>query len=133
MKTPNLDRLASEGVRFTHAASSSPVCSPFRGTMQTGLYPHTHCVSRNNVLLNPELTGIAQVFASAGYRMGYCGKWHIDGGIPEVGTGGYVPPDRRMGWQEWHAHEKGHSFFDVWTFDDQGNKVHHEAYDLEPT
>ena len=111
MKTPNLDRLASEGVRFTHAASSSPVCSPFRGTMQTGLYPHTHCVSRNNVLLNPELTGIAQVFASAGY----------------------VPPDRRMGWQEWHAHEKGHSFFDVWTFDDQGNKVHHEAYDLEPT
>lgn len=132
-QTPNLDRLASQGIRFTHAASSSPVCSPFRGTMQTGLYPHTHGVSRNNIRLDQDLTGIAEVFAAAGYATGYCGKWHLDGGIPEGGTGGHIPPDRRFGWQEWHAIEKGHSFFNVWTYDDDGNKVHHEDYDWEPT
>ena len=35
--TPNLDRLATEGIRFSHAVSCCPVCAPFRGTMQTGL------------------------------------------------------------------------------------------------
>ena len=134
VQTPNLDQLASEGIRFSHAASSSPVCSPFRGTMQTGLYPHTHGVIGNNILLDPELTGFAEVFADAGYATGYIGKWHLDGGVPESGSGGFIAPGpRRQGWQEWHAHEKGHSFFDVWTFDDEGNKVHMEDYDWEPT
>jgi len=134
VQTPNLDTLAAAGIRFSHAASSSPVCSPFRGTMQTGLYPHTHGVVGNNILLDPELTSFAEVFAEEGYATGYIGKWHLDGGVPEGGSGGFIAPGpRRQGWQEWHAHEKGHSFFDVWTFDDDGNKVHFEDYDWEPT
>lgn len=70
VQTTNLDRLGTEGIRFLHATSSSPVCSSFRGTMQTGLYPHTHGVVCNNLLLDPELTGFAGVFAEAGYATG---------------------------------------------------------------
>lgn len=111
--TPNLDRLAAQGIRFSHAASSSPVCCPFRGTLQTGLYQHTHGVDGNNIRLNPHLTGFAELFAQAGYATGYIGKWHLDGGIPADGKG-YVDPDRRFGWQEWHGYKKSHEFFNVW-------------------
>lgn len=41
-KTPNLDRLASQGVRFTNAYTPAPVCSPARTSFQTGLWPHNH-------------------------------------------------------------------------------------------
>jgi len=61
-KTPHLDRLAAGGIRFSRTVSSSPVCSPFRGSMQTGLYCHTHGVVRNNIRLDPKLTTIAEVF-----------------------------------------------------------------------
>ena len=47
--TPNLDRLAAEGIRFTNCVSASPVCSPFRGTVQTGLYCYQHGVVSNNI------------------------------------------------------------------------------------
>ena len=94
VKTPNLDRLASEGIRFSRCASSSPVCSPFRGTMQTGLYCHTHGVDVNNILLNPELITFADLFADAGYATGYIGKWHLDGFKPR-GWGGFIEPGPR--------------------------------------
>jgi len=131
--TPNLDRLAAEGVRFANCASSSPVCSPFRGTFQTGLYPHTHGVDRNNVLLDPKLTTFAEVFAGTGYATGYIGKWHLDGGIPREQPGGYIMPGpRRQGWQEWYGYEKNHEYFDVWKYDDNQKKARVEEYDWEP-
>jgi len=131
--TPNLDRLAANGIRFSHMASSSPVCTPFRGTMQTGLYCHTHGLVRNNLRLDPSLETFAEVFAQAGYATGYIGKWHLDGGSPK-GTGGYIPDEggRRQGWQEWQGYEKGHEFFEVWKFSEQREKVRLEGYDWEP-
>jgi len=132
--TPNLDRLASEGIRFANAASCSPVCCPFRGTMQTGLYCHTHGVVSNGIPLSGELTGIAQLFANAGYATGYIGKWHLNGGANTIkGCGGYVPEDRRFGWQEWQGYETGHEYFDVWQFDAMREQVRVEGYDWEPT
>jgi len=131
--TPNLDRLAAEGIRFSNAVSSCPVCAPFRGTMQTGLYWHRHGVFANGMRLDPELTGFAEVFAESGYVTGYIGKWHLYG-HRELMRGGYVPegPDRQ-GWQEWHGYETGHRFFDVWRFDEQQREVPVEGYDWEPT
>ena len=139
--TPNLDRLAAEGLRFTHCASSGPVCSPFRGTFQTGLYPHRHGVVCNNIRMDPALQTFAEVFAQAGYRTGYIGKWHLDGGWPPAeggegvtakAVGGFVPAARRQGWQEWHGYEKSHEFFEVWQFDGQGKKVRVKGHDWEP-
>lgn len=134
VSTPNLDRLAAEGIHFTHCVSSSPVCSPFRGTIQTGLYPHTHGVVRNNLLLDPKLTTFAEIFAAAGYATGYIGKWHLDGGIPDEQPGGFIEPGaRRQGWQQWHGYEKSHEYFDVWEYDDNREKTPVEGYDWEPT
>lgn len=132
--TPNLDRLAAEGIRFTHCASSSPLCSPFRGTMQTGLYPHKHGVDRNNILLNPELKTIAELFAEQGYATGYIGKWHLDGGIPDPQPGGYIEPGpRRQGYQEWNGYEKNHEYFKVWKYNQNREQVRVMGYTWEPT
>ena len=48
VKTPNLDRLAAEGVRFTHAYCATPFCSPSRASILTGLYPHRHGLNAAN-------------------------------------------------------------------------------------
>lgn len=83
-QTPNIDRLAREGVRFETAYTSNPVCSPARGTVMTGQYPHTHGITSNlhNVGCSvhelrdrPEL--LSRRMESAGYQLGYTGKWHL--------------------------------------------------------
>ena len=83
-RTPNLDRLAREGVRFETAYTSCPVCTPARGTVMTGLYPHSHGMCCNTEDLGcsvqeiqdrPEL--LSRRLQSAGYRCGYSGKWHL--------------------------------------------------------
>jgi arylsulfatase A-like enzyme len=132
--TPNLDRLAAEGIRFTNCITSSPVCSPFRATMQTGLYPHTHGIDKNNILLNPQYKTIANVFADKGYATGYIGKWHLDGGIPDPQPGGYIGPGpRRQGYQEWYGYEKSHEYFKVWKYNENRQQERVEGYDWEPT
>lgn len=82
--TPNIDRLAREGVRFERAYTTCPVCSPARGTIMTGQYPHTHgiCSNVHNLGCNiqeledrPEL--LSRRLQEAGYSLGYSGKWHL--------------------------------------------------------
>ncbi len=132
--TPNLDRMADGGIRFTHCTSSSPVCSPFRSSFQTGMYPHKHGVLRNDMLLDPAHITFAEVFAAAGYATGYIGKWHLDSRMLQREAPGFIPPGgRRQGWQEWLGRDGGGSFFDVWRFDEEGNRVPVEGYDWEPT
>src|SRR5215813_7997930 len=80
--TPNLDRMAAEGVRFTQFYSANPVCSPSRAALLTGRYPTRTGVNR---VLNPnDTTGLAlnettlaQMLKGAGYRTMCIGKWHL--------------------------------------------------------
>lgn len=132
IKTPNLDRLAAEGIRFENCVSSSPVCSPFRATFQTGLYPHIHGVDSNGESLFVNGGGFAELFANAGYATGYIGKWHIDGQRIK-GSGGFIPEDRRLGWREWHGYESGHEFLNPWQFNDKREQVPVKGYNWEPT
>ncbi len=112
--TPNLDKLASAGIRFSRAVSASPVCCPFRATLQTGLYIHEHGVVENGIQLKHELKTIGEIFSDNGYATGYIGKWHLEGFLPKENVGGYVDPgEARQGWQEWLGYEKSHEFFKV--------------------
>ena len=84
-RTPNFDRLARGGVRFTRAHTSLPTCSPARAGLMTGLLPHNHgvlqvehCVDDDQCVLRAEHPHWAQRLTEAGYRTGYFGKWHIE-------------------------------------------------------
>src|SRR5829696_8159075 len=90
IRTPNLDRMAREGVRFTDAYAPSPVCAPSRASFMTGQH-QGHARVRGNmgrggerVPLRPEDVTVAEVLKGAGYRTGVVGKW----GLGEPGTTG---------------------------------------------
>lgn len=91
IKTPNLDALAAQGIRFDHAVSNCPVCTPYRSMLLSGRHPlYNNCFDNDRRLLNEEEIGkgIGHVLRDEGYKMGYVGKWHLYGGernrpIPE--------------------------------------------------
>jgi arylsulfatase A-like enzyme len=76
-RTPNLDRLASQGVVFENSFSNNPVCVPSRKSMWTSLYPHQHgsLTNRDGDLLELQNTALGY-FKERGYRIGYAGKNH---------------------------------------------------------
>lgn len=96
-ETPNLDRFASQNVSFTHAYCTTPQCTPSRGSIFTGRYPHQTGVLGNiGAAGGQDLTQptFAQELAEAGYRVGYFGKWHL--GDHEAAAQGF---DRRINGQ----------------------------------
>ncbi len=85
IKTPNIDRLAKEGMKFTRFYAGSTVCAPSRCTLMTGLNT-AHCRIQDNIryitLVKEDLT-VADLFKKAGYNTGIIGKW----GLGEYGEG----------------------------------------------
>jgi arylsulfatase A-like enzyme len=79
VETPNVDRLAEEGVRFENACSTYPVCVPARFTMVTGEYAHTRGVPSIDYSLSPAEDTIADAFSAAGHETAHVGKWHLAG------------------------------------------------------
>jgi arylsulfatase A-like enzyme len=79
--TPNLDRLAGEGVHFTNAISNCPICSPYRGMLMSGQHPlYNGCWTNDLPLLPDNGLTFAQALGQAGYETAYIGKWHLYGG-----------------------------------------------------
>ena len=90
--TPNCDRLAAEGTRFTQFYVASPICSPSRVAFTTGMFParwkinsYLHERAGNKAaqqadFLDPKAPSIARVLKAAGYATGHFGKWHMGGG-----------------------------------------------------
>ena len=77
-QTPNLDRIANEGVRFTNCVTTSPVCIPTRLSLATGLYPHnTHVWNNMNHQMPAETPTWMQAVRDAGYRTSLFGKTHL--------------------------------------------------------
>jgi arylsulfatase A-like enzyme len=82
VKTPNIDRLAAEGVRFTNAFVSASSCSASRASIITGQYPHTNGVTslthvRKRTMLSPFATTLPDVLSEGGYNTAFEGKWHV--------------------------------------------------------
>ena len=106
IKTPHLDQMAAEGIRFTDFYSGSTVCAPSRCTLMTGYHTGHSRVRGNSIvpLLSSDVT-VAELLKTAGYATGIFGKW----GLGEPGTSG-VP--NKKGFDEWfgylnqvHAHD----------------------------
>lgn len=75
--TPNLDRLALDGVRFDACYVQAPVCAPSRASLMTGRYPHSHGVWANGVDIAPSERFFTRTLADAGYDCGLAGKLHL--------------------------------------------------------
>jgi arylsulfatase A-like enzyme len=125
VKTPNLDRLAKEGVSFVNAVSGLPVCSPMRASFLTGQRPLTHGVFLNDVPLNPKANTIAKVLAGIGYDTGFVGKWHLNGD----GRSAFIPRERRQGFDYWKVLECTHEYNRSAYYADTSEKRHWEGYD----
>jgi arylsulfatase A-like enzyme len=120
-ETPHIDRLAARGARFTQAYAASPLCSPTRSSIQTGLYPartgitaptcHLQAVQLAKKLgkANPNMRAVpaesltrlemkyftlAQAFKEAGYATAHFGKWHLGHNLPQNKDDRYEPKDR---------------------------------------
>ena len=106
VKTPHLDRLAAEGALLANVFANSPVCGPGRAVVLTGTYASTNGMLANDLRLRRDVPSLASEFLHAGYRTGYIGKWHLDGGPRNPG---FIPPGpRRHGFQFWAANECSH-------------------------
>jgi len=83
-ETPNLDRLAKQGMRFTDAYAAAPVCSPYRAALMTGQYPArvgiTDYLRPNDMNhLSTQHVTLAEALKNTGYATGIIGKWHLTG------------------------------------------------------
>ncbi|MHC4073912.1 MAG: sulfatase-like hydrolase/transferase, partial [Planctomycetota bacterium] len=89
METPNIDKIVSEGMRFTQMLAGAPVCAPTRSTLMTGKHMGHTSVRRNpgHEALRAEDVTVAQLLKKVGYATGGFGKWGVGGrgttGVPE--------------------------------------------------
>lgn len=129
--TPNLDRMAEEGVRFEHAFTCQPVCGPARACLQTGKWATETGCFRNGIALPLNEVTLAQRLSQRGYEVGYIGKWHLASthGLGDADIDyrtKSVPPERRGGYVDhWLASDvlefTSHSY-DGHMFDSDGNQ-----------
>jgi arylsulfatase A-like enzyme len=87
INTPNLDRMAAEGMKFTDFYAAASVCSPSRAALLTGCYPPRVSITkvlfpRDNIGLNPDEITIADILKAQGYATACVGKWHL-GHLPQ--------------------------------------------------
>ena len=87
VKTPQIDRIAREGVNFRNAFSTTSLCSPSRASLLTGVYAHRHGVTNNFTELPAALETFPKVLQRGGYTTAYVGKWHMGEGNDEPRPG----------------------------------------------
>ena len=76
-KTPNIDRLALEGMRLNHCYVTNSICTPSRAAILTGTYNHVNCVTTLETPLNNRLPNVAKHLQNNGYQTAIIGKWHL--------------------------------------------------------
>lgn len=120
IETPNIDRLASEGIRFTQAYAGGSVCTPSRSVLMTGLHAG-HTVARDNVphyptYLEDEDITVAEVLGDAGYRCGGIGKWSLG----DANTAGRATNQGFDSWLGYQNQDHAHYYWPEYLDDDEG-------------
>ncbi len=111
LKTPHMDRLASEGIRFANAFATTSLCSPSRASLLSGLYAHSHGV-KNNFTEYPEaLESYPRRLREEGYQTAYFGKWHM----------GENNDNPRPGFDKWMSH-RGQGLYNDTEFNIDGRR-----------
>lgn len=112
LKTPNLDDMAKNGIRFDRFYASAPVCSPTRASVLTGRSNDRTGVLTHGYALRTQEKTIAQALKKAGYSTGHFGKWHLNGlrgpGVPILKDDNHNPG--KFGFDHWFSIT---NFFDV--------------------
>ncbi len=103
VRTPNFDRVAREGALFRNAFAATPLCSPNRASILTGVYAHTHGIIDNvdRSRLSHELITFPRLLHDAGFETAYIGKWHMG-----------VDDSPRPGFDEWFSLQGQGYYFD---------------------
>ena len=130
VETPNIDRLAKEGIRFVQAYAGAPVCTASRAVLMTGLH-NGHCPARDNVphfdaYLEDSDRTFAEMLKSAGYRCHGLGKWSL-------GDPGTVGAATRQGFDSWFGYlnqDHAHYYFPEYLDDTRAPDKHHGRLEL---
>ncbi len=103
LKTPNLDAMASNGLRLDRFYAAAPVCSPTRASVLTGRSNHRSGVESHGFAMRLQEKCLAKALKAAGYRTGHFGKWHLNGlrgpGVPILASDSHNPGV--FGFDEW--------------------------------
>ena len=120
LETPHIDKLASEGLKFTQAYAGGPVCTPARSVLMTGLH-NGHTVARDNIphyhtyLYDHHVT-MAEVLKEAGYQCGGVGKWSLG----DAGTEGRATNQGFDMWLGYLNQDHAHYYFTEYLDDGEG-------------
>ncbi len=113
VRTPHIDNLARKGRSFDCAVAGAPWCSPFRGALLTGTYPHQNGVIQTPGALDPALPTVARPFREAGYHTAWIGKWHLAGSNSRTH---YVRPEQRGGFDYWMGYENNNNQHECYVY-----------------
>jgi len=112
--TPNIDRLAKEGVYFKNAFCTTSLCSPSRASILSGLYAHSHKVTDNFTEYPADLPSFPRQLQSSGYETAYIGKWHM----------GESNDEKRPGFDYFVTHKGQGKYYDTeFNFDGSDRRV----------
>lgn len=125
VKTPNIDKLASEGIVIENAISGIPVSTPARACLLTGQRPLTNGLFMNDVQLDTSKVTLAEAFSTV-YETAYIGKWHLDG----HGRSSFIPKNgRRQGFEYWKVLECTHDYNNSMYYADNPDTLKWNGYD----
>ena len=120
--TPNIDRLATQGVSFRQFVANTPVCAAFRSSFLTGKYATSTGMIVNELRLNPNQDSLANMFDRGGYACDLIGKWHLWAAESnhQAIKNAYTPPGPyRMGFDSfWAGYNFNHQNYQAWYFRD---------------
>lgn len=112
--TPNLDRIADEGMRFDNAFCTNSICTPSRASILTGTYSHVNGVTTLDTPFDSRLPTFAGLMQEAGYQTALFGKWHL-------GHGGLADP---RGFDEWEVFPGQGAYHDPEMINHEGRRTH---------